>query len=134
MLALGLLAALITRRHSLPPYDVGLMGVFSTALVFLAAQDRGLILDAGMMRRVMVWVGSRSYALYLIHIPAFFAAREIWFRIGGPSGDLLVALTAIGILLICAELNWRFVEQPLRRYGAGIAARRSVQPAARQTA
>jgi peptidoglycan/LPS O-acetylase OafA/YrhL len=83
----------------------------------------------GPVKRVMLWVGSRSYALYLIHIPAFFLAREIWFRIE-PPGTVLdrrfalrLALTGFGLLLVLTELNYRFVEVPLRRRGARIAQR-----------
>jgi hypothetical protein len=42
-----LLLALMARQHSTASFDVGLMAVFSTALVFLAAQDTGLILRNG---------------------------------------------------------------------------------------
>jgi len=77
----------------------------------------------------MLWFGSRSYALYLIHIPAFFVTREIWFRIEPPGTvftgafTLRFALTASVLLLTFTELNYRLVEVPLRRRGARIAER-----------
>ncbi len=46
-LTAALLLALMARQHSTASFDVGLMAVFSTALVFLAAQDTGLILRNG---------------------------------------------------------------------------------------
>jgi peptidoglycan/LPS O-acetylase OafA/YrhL len=119
--AIGLLAGLVSQRHTLEPFGVGLMALFSTALVFLAAQASGLIMQAGAVRGFFVWAGARSYAFYLIHIPAYFTARELWFRIGTPSNELPVLLTASFILLICAELNWRWVERPLRHHGKAIA-------------
>jgi peptidoglycan/LPS O-acetylase OafA/YrhL len=83
----------------------------------------------------MLWVGSRSYAIYLIHIPAFFATREIWFRVK-PPGTVFdaaytwrFALTALPLLLIAAELNYRCLEVPLRRRGARIAQRIAQRPA-----
>ena len=124
-LAVGLvlwLGVLGTHNPFFDRYTVGLVALVSAALVFMAAQDTGLILPEGAARRFMVWLGTRSYALYLIHIPAFLAARELWFRIGGAHGDAPVVATGFVLLFACAELNWRYVEQPLRRRGARIAA------------
>ena len=104
-----------------PRCMIGLIALTSAALVYLAAQDTGLILQAGAARRVMLWLGARSYALYLIHIPAFFAAREICFRLGAPGNELAAAFLGLALLLIAAELNWRLLENPLRRRGALIA-------------
>jgi peptidoglycan/LPS O-acetylase OafA/YrhL len=76
---------------------------------------------------VLLWFGSRSYALYLTHIPAFFLTREIWFRLAPPgtnfggSYSLRYVVTASLLLFAFAELNYRFVETPFRRRGARIA-------------
>jgi peptidoglycan/LPS O-acetylase OafA/YrhL len=116
------LGVLGTLNLSFNRFTLGEIALVSAALVYLAAQNTGLLLGEGALRRLMVAIGARSYALYLVHIPAFFAAREIWFRIGGQHGDLPVALTGAALLLVGAELNWRFVEQPLRARGTRIAA------------
>ncbi len=121
VLALIVTLGVLGERGLVPRFAIGLIALTSGALVFLAAQDRGLILGAGALRRLFVWVGARSYALYLIHVPAFFAAREIWFRLGPQTTEIPVALTALGLLLVGAELNWRLVEQPLRAHGARVA-------------
>jgi len=124
-LILGLIVVLgILGHHGLTArFGIGLIALVSGALVFLAAQDRGLILGAGAVRSLFIWVGARSYAIYLIHAPAFLAAREIWFRIGPQSSEIPVALTALALLLVGAELNWRLVERPLRAYGVRVADR-----------
>ena len=113
----------------LVPFKIGMIALISAILVFLASYDRDYLFPAGAAKNVMLWFGSRSYALYLIHTPASFAAREIWFRIE-PAGTvfngtytLRFALTAGALLLISTELNYRFVEVPLRRRGARIAQR-----------
>ncbi len=105
------------------PGQIGAIALVSTALVYLAAQDRGLILGAGAARKILLWVGARSYAIYLVHVPAFFAAREIWLRLGGAGSDLKPALTALALIALAAELNWRCVEQPLRAHGVRVADR-----------
>ncbi|MCG3170468.1 MAG: O-acetyltransferase OatA [Pseudomonadales bacterium] len=111
------------------PVPISLVAYIGAVLVFIASYDRNYIMAPGWIRSVFLWVGTRSYAIYLIHIPAYFATREIWFRrmpegIGFDPGFTPEFLaTALVLLLVFAELNYRFVEIPLRRRGAEIAAR-----------
>ena len=62
------------------------------------------------------WVGSRSYALYLVHVFAFVATREIWFRLSPPGTafgstyTLRFTVTALVLLFGLAELNRVTVE------------------------
>jgi peptidoglycan/LPS O-acetylase OafA/YrhL len=116
---------------------VGLIAVLSAAIVWVASYDRDYLFPRGRLKRFMCWMGARSYALYLTHIPAFFAAREIWFRVGpamwdpSPGHALLLLATGFGLAFALADLNYRFVELPLRRRGARIAERirrRDLQP------
>ena len=123
------LAAMGSPQLHLVRFQTGMLALISAVLVFVASYDQDYLFPDGAAKRVMLWVGSRSYALYLIHIPAFFMTREIWFRIE-PSGTIFngtftlrFALTAGALLLTSTELNYRFVEVPLRRRGASIAAR-----------
>jgi peptidoglycan/LPS O-acetylase OafA/YrhL len=108
-------------------FRVGMIALISAALVWIASYDRGYLTPSGWIGHAMLWLGSRSYALYLIHIPAFFATREIWYRIAPPGTifegnyTLRFALTGFGLLLLLAEINYRFVETPLRRKGIRIA-------------
>jgi peptidoglycan/LPS O-acetylase OafA/YrhL len=110
-------------------FQVGLVALVSAALVFVASYDQDYLMPPGPVKQVMLWFGSRSYAIYLIHIPAFFLAREIWFRIEPPGTifngtfTLRLALTGFGLLLVLTELNYRLVEVPLRRRGVRIAQR-----------
>ena len=117
---LAALGVLGTEAWTFFRFRVGAIALISTALVFLAAQDSGLLIGSGALRRGLAWVGARSYALYLIHIPAIFAAREIWYRLGG-AGDYVQLLTAAPLMLVLAEANFRWVEQPCRRIGAAFA-------------
>jgi peptidoglycan/LPS O-acetylase OafA/YrhL len=65
----------------------------------------------------------------MVHIPAYFFTREIWAHLLPPdthfdsrfSGHFV--LTSLVLILILAELNYRFIETPLRIRGAGIARR-----------
>ena len=123
------LAVVGSRDLHLVSFQVGLIALVSAVLVFVASYDRDYLCPPGPAKRLMLWVGSRSYALYLIHIPAYFLTREIWLRIelAGTQFDgtytLRFILTAGALLIAFAELNYRYVELPLRRRGAGIANR-----------
>jgi peptidoglycan/LPS O-acetylase OafA/YrhL len=77
----------------------------------------------------MCWVGARSYALYLIHLPVYHAAVELWSRLNpavlksGGGHTLILLATALPPIFLLADLNYRFVEVPLRRRGARLAER-----------
>lgn len=111
------------------PVPISLVAYIGAILVFFASYDRGYVMASGWLKSVFLWFGSRSYAIYLIHIPAYFATREIFFRmqppgIGfDPNFTLRFFVTATALILVLAELNYRFVETPLRRRGAEVATR-----------
>ena len=58
----------------------------------------------------MVWLGKRSYSLYLWHIPILVALGAFNGR-----ANLATTLAAVTLSLIAAELSYRYVEQPFRR-------------------
>ncbi|TRX73396.1 acyltransferase family protein [Pseudomonas mangiferae] len=126
---LALLAmALLCSRLELTRYAVSLIALLSAGLVLLASYDRDLLLADGRLRRALLWTGSRSYALYLIHIPVFLATRELFFRllpdaVPGPGLALLHGFCALALLVGLAEVNYRLVEAPLRLHGARVSAR-----------
>jgi len=114
---------------SLWRYRVGIIAVLAAFLVWLASYPAGYLPPHGPLRRLLAWIGARSYAIYLIHVPAFFFMREVCTRLlasGGigqwPSAWLLVPTTLVLVMLL-ADANYRLVETPLRRFGAGIASR-----------
>lgn len=62
----------------------------------------------------LVWIGKRSYGIYLWHYPIIVLTTPV-IEIGQPSMGR-VALQIIAILLI-AEASYCFIEQPIRRLG-----------------
>jgi peptidoglycan/LPS O-acetylase OafA/YrhL len=128
-LLLVIFSWLSSDAYGTPNFQVGLIAVLSAAFVWLASFDGDYIFPPGRLKRLLCWMGARSYAIYLIHIPAFFATREFWFRLRpevlnpGPGHLEVLLATGLPLLFVLAELNYRFVERPLRRYGAGVAER-----------
>lgn len=109
-------------------YKFSLFAVLSALLVWIASYNMDVFIPAGPVKRLLLWVGSRSYAIYLIHIPAFYLAREIWFRArpGTLPGDELffpLLFTAAALIVVLSELNYRLIEMPLRLRGTRIAKR-----------
>jgi peptidoglycan/LPS O-acetylase OafA/YrhL len=81
------------------------------------------------VQRLMAWIGSRSYGIYLIHIPAYLLVRELIFRLQAaglpsPAGHpILTVLIAFGLIVLLSELNYRFIEMPMRNRGAALVRR-----------
>ena len=132
LLILACLAMLGSDELRIASHRLSVITLLCILLVWIASYNDDLLMPQP-LRRLFVWLGARSYAIYLIHIPAFFLTREIWARLNpgspaGPDAFLPYALSAGALILVCSELNYRWVEQPLRRKGAAMAARIS-QPA-----
>ena len=103
------------------------IALLSVLLVWLASYNGNYFLPVP-LRVLMIWFGARSYAIYLIHIPAFFLTREIWMYLepaqAADNSFLLRYLLTAGVLiLLLSELNYRLLEMPLRKRGAHLAAR-----------
>ncbi|MGB3410481.1 MAG: acyltransferase family protein [Microthrixaceae bacterium] len=60
----------------------------------------------------LVWVGLRSYAIYLWHWPIFQFTRP---ELDIPLDGLPLLVLRIGLTVGAAELSYRFVEQPFRK-------------------
>lgn len=107
-------------------YKLGCFIVMILAIpaVWLASLDRDL-LSFGIqpLKRALEYLGSRSYALYLYHMPADWTFREVLsrsevlqsagFRHWGSVKDALLYSL---ILFILVEINYRLIERPLIRY------------------
>jgi peptidoglycan/LPS O-acetylase OafA/YrhL len=112
-----------------PPFAVGIIAAAAALLVWLAAGDRDLFDPGWPLRRPLLWVGSRSYALYLAHVPCFILASDISHQIGGPDAvfgdriDLRSVVICAPLLAGAVEATYRCVEVPLRQFGSRLAMR-----------
>jgi peptidoglycan/LPS O-acetylase OafA/YrhL len=79
----------------------------SAALILATMRNPGWL-----GRPVLIWLGKRSYGIYLWHYPLMMAA---FFR-----SQSMVAMVLAGVLSVgVAALSWRFVEEPLLRRRRG---------------
>jgi len=76
--------AVTTKIAPLFFWRLGPVAVISAMLVFIVSHDKNILLPEGTIKRVALWIGSRSYALYLTHIPAYLLTREAWWRAYAP--------------------------------------------------
>lgn len=101
-------------------YD--LVALPAALLVLLASYDRGYLLPPGLLRTLLVWIGERSYALYLIHIPAYYLSREILFgsSLAGETPTqqwINHGLLSVALMLLFSEFSYRVIEMPWLRRG-----------------
>lgn len=87
--------------------------VFELGIVLLIAAGLSeTSIARGLASRPLVWIGERSYSLYLWQ---FVGAACVYLL--GPGVPAILAGLALAFL--CADLSYRFVETPFRRRRAG---------------
>lgn len=62
----------------------------------------------------LVWLGERSYGLYLWHWPVVVLVAERWVATSG-SGLAMRGLVILAISVLLASLSWKYVERPFLR-------------------
>jgi peptidoglycan/LPS O-acetylase OafA/YrhL len=134
-LVITLVLALMTlpTEEEFVPFYTGVLALVSAVMVTIASYDGDYIIRSRLLKPVFLWCGSRSYAIYLTHVPMFMLAHELWLRFDGApvNGQFILAfeIMAAALVIVASELNYRLVERPFRAYGrrilAGIENRRS---------
>ncbi|GEL26232.1 acyltransferase [Pseudonocardia sulfidoxydans NBRC 16205] len=82
-----------------------------TAVVVVAAARSGIV-GAVLGRGPLIWLGRRSYGIYLYHWPIFVLTRP---GIDIPAPAWVVDTGRIVATLLVAELSYRLLETPIRR-------------------
>ena len=106
--ALGLLVLMMVRPKGDAPFHYRggmLLAALASCLLVCAALQGKTLLSRALGRPGLLWLGSRSFSLYLWHFPLFQVLR-------GPldEGSVPCLLLALAASLALAELSWRFVE------------------------
>ena len=131
LVALLATTALLSADHvSLPlGLRLALIAALCAAAVWIASYNRDYFCRRRTMKKAMLWMGSRSYAIYLVHIPAFFLIRETAWRLGysnpqaSPYSLTIYAVAATILIALLAESTYRLVDVPFRNMGKQLANR-----------
>lgn len=99
---------------SLSLYSWGLLTLTVATLPVLAAavvprSATAAVLGCAPLR----WIGERSYGIYLWHLPVIAFMPATFVATQRPVASV-IAVVLTGVL---ATLSWRYVENPIRRYG-----------------
>jgi len=87
-----------------------------TASLVLVAAHPGLKFGAILGNPVLKWFGDRSYGIYLWHWPIFVLMRS---GIDIQWAEPIAFAAKIAIVLVVADLSYRFVEMPIRNGAIG---------------
>lgn len=121
-----LLLATLSYSLAIVPFYTGLIALVSALLVFVASYDNSYTFPEGRIKQLLVYIGTRSYALYLVHNPMYFLSREIMFRMFpdtpfNANWTLVFVALAIPLTFGGAEATYRVIETPLRLFGRSLA-------------
>ena len=94
-------------------------GFFLTGLTTLAliagVTHRGAWAGPLLGNPVLLWIGVRSYGIYLFHWPIYQIIRGV----AGRALTVAEFVLALALTAVVAEVSYRFVEMPIRRRHVG---------------
>ena len=100
-----------------------LVGVATLVAIATVTHPRSRLGRYVLGSATLVWIGRRSYGLYLYHWVIFQAYRQATKQLGTPLGVAeFVGLVALSLAL--SEVSYRFVETPIRKGQLSAAYRR----------
>lgn len=102
---------------------LALVGVATLVAIATVTHPRSRLGRYVLGSAVLVWIGRRSYGLYLYHWVIFQAYRQDTKQLGTPLGVAeFVGLVALSLAL--SEVSYRFIETPIRKGQLSAALRR----------
>lgn len=87
----------------------------ATLMVIAAVTHRRTVTSRVLGMRPLLWVGTRSYGLYLYSWPIYQVIR----RVAGNVLTLPQFVVAMVVTVVVSELSYRYVETPIRRREVG---------------
>lgn len=115
-LAVLLIAFLLMSDTGAFAYRGGIAGIAAVTgllVIVLETVDHRRVREA-LPLAPLVWLGERSYGLYLWHWPVVVFASERWMTSSGP-GVAMRGLMIVATSLLLASLSWKYVEKPVLR-------------------
>jgi len=90
-----------------------LVGLASIAIIAAAVHPHTLLATRVLGNPVLVYVGQRSYGLYLFHWPIF----QFYRRFAGRGLNVVEFALLFALALVVTEVSYRFIEMPVRSGG-----------------
>jgi peptidoglycan/LPS O-acetylase OafA/YrhL len=100
------------------PFD--LSWVFCGMLVTLAAFNMNFLLNLRILNPALEYLGSRTYGLYIWHIPVVYSLDIFSFF---STSALEICAIVFPITVLVAEISYRFIERPAVSFGYRISDR-----------
>lgn len=100
-----------------------LQGILAAGVVFFALYGKGYSFPLPFgIRGVLDWFGTRSYALYLIHVPVFYVVWRLMPNIPFAESQPKSMFIFCSLVTMCllAEISYRLIETPFRNKGKPI--------------
>jgi len=96
-------------------YEYAIFPIF--LLITGLGENKAGVLIRAMSSRLMVWLGTISYSIYLIHWPLLFAMDKILYRanvLQSRAGMAVFCVCYVVAVLVVSHLSYRFIETPAR--------------------
>lgn len=110
-LGLAGLAAIMVLSPATAPflYRGGMMlGALCCVAIVAAALDRGTLVSRVFSARPLVWLGARSYGLYLWHFPLFQL-----FKVNNATTSPAMVVLSVALSFVATEVSLRLIERPV---------------------
>lgn len=110
------------------PYGVATIAFVSGIIVLIASYDFKCIGNTGVYNKIMLYLGARSYSIYVTHLILFMiiaavAGRSEFKMISGESmvSDISYSTLSLLVVLAASELSYRYIEKRYRPRGPHMA-------------
>lgn len=120
-LSLCVLLFAVARKEIIWFYN-GLVVLVAAGLVFFASFDKGYFVRDGLFRKIMSYIGERSYSMYLTHMVCIVFVREFYVRFYGSLPregfyPICLGFVVFFLVFLTSEISYRVIETPLRNKG-----------------
>lgn len=122
ILAVAALTLVLMSAPAMSPLFMGYVAISAGVIVLATSADRRLLTARPAPRRAALYLGSRSYSIYLVHNPLIAIAHIVLFSpgrldISNVWHQVAAVVVAMATTLLLAEFSVRVVEDPLRKLG-----------------
>ena len=90
-----------------------LVGLASIAIIAAAVHPHTLLATRVLGNPILVYIGQRSYGLYLFHWPIF----QFYRQFAGRGLNVIEFVLLFALALVVTEVSYRFIEMPVRSGG-----------------